>query len=145
MNGNPLDDNLTHFSSFFVVIFFYVQHQIKNKTKDFDIKTNMFVLCLFMLLLVVRRLWVFLFDIGCGWGIHVDFTTRVGHNTYIFCTQGQGRTGIGCWQQTWIHFWESGDSTSPGADASKEIAIAIHPTSASTSQASSVKNGGKKG
>ena len=98
-----------------------------------------FFLCLFMFLLMVRWIWIFLFNIGSGWGINIDFmSTRVWHNTQIFSAQSQ-RRGCGITsQQTQISLIKSTGASS-GAYWSQEIAITIHTTASTwTSNVASV-------
>ena len=88
-------------------------------------------LCLFVLLLMVRRFLIFLFNVGSSWGIGIEFS----RNTQILSTHRQRGWGIGGWvaaQNAKIHIWDT-NATSWLAKGTQKVAVAIYATTISAS------------
>lgn len=88
-------------------------------------------LCLFVLLLMVRRFLIFLFNVWCSWGIGIEFS----RNTQILSTHRQRGWGIGGWvaaQNAKIHIWDT-NATSWLAKGTQKVAVAIYATTISAS------------
>ena len=88
-------------------------------------------LCLFVLLLMVRRFLIFLFNVGSSWGIGIEFS----RNTQILSTHRRRGWGIGGWvaaQNAKIHIWDT-NATSWLAKGTQKVAVAIYATTISAS------------